>query len=125
MPIRPDIFRQAARDYTIAKGSGHETEIKAGTIVRLLIHSAMFDPYAYENPDEFNPDRNVHHNFVIGFGSHNCLGKYVAMEMVPEMVRRVVLLDGLRSERKISFIDEQFFPKREGPFPEKYQVAWS
>ena len=80
VPIRPDIFRQAASDYTIAKGSGHATEIKAGTIVRLLTHSAMFDPYAYENPDEFNPDRNFYHNFNFGFGSHQCMGKYVGID---------------------------------------------
>ena len=122
VPIRPDIFRQAASDYTIAKGTEHETEIKAGTIVRLLVHSAMFDPYAYENPDEFNPDRNFYHNFNFGFGSHQCLGKYVGMEMIPEMVRQVVLLDDLDSGGKISYRND-LFPGRDGPFPEKYQVT--
>ncbi len=124
VPIRPDIFRLAASDYTIAKGTERETEIKAGTIVRLLVHSAMFDPFAYENPDSFNPDRNFYHNFVFGFGSHDCLGKYVGMEMVPEMVRQVVLLDDLESDGKISYRNQQF-PDRDGPFPEEYQVTWS
>lgn len=124
VPIRPDIFRQAARDYTIAKGSGHETEIKAGTIVRLLTHSAMFDPYAFENPDKFNPDRNFYHNFNFGFGTHDCLGKYVGMEMVPEMVRQVMLLEGLESDGKISYRNDRF-PGRDGPFPEKYELKWA
>ena len=123
VPIRPDIFRQAARDYTIAKGSGHATEIKAGTIVRLLTHSAMFDPYAYENPDEFNPDRNFYHNFNFGFGSHQCMGKYVGMEMIPEMVRQVVLLEDLESDGKISYRN-RLFPDRDGPFPEEYKLKW-
>ncbi len=123
VPIRPDIFRQAASDYTIAKGSGHATEIKAGTIVRLLTHSAMFDPYAYENPDEFNPDRNFYHNFNFGFGSHQCMGKYVGMEMIPEMVRQVVLLDDLKSDGKISYRN-RLFPDRDGPFPEEYKLKW-
>src|SRR3546814_8308941 len=52
VPIRPDIFRKAAGDYTIAKGTAHESVIPAGKIVRLLTHSAMFDPYAYEDPDQ-------------------------------------------------------------------------
>jgi cytochrome P450 len=124
VPIRPDIFRQAASDYTIAKGTGHETEIKAETIVRLLVHSAMFDPYAYENPDEFDPDRNVYHNFVFGFGSHQCLGKYIGMVMIPEMVRQVVLLDDLTSDGEISYRND-LFPDRDGPFPENYQVTWA
>ena len=124
VPIRPDIFRQAASDYTIAKGTEHETEITAGTIVRLLIHSAMFDPYAYENPDEFNPDRNFYHNFVFGFGPHQCLGKYVGKEMIPEMVRQVVLLDDLKGEGRISYRNSEF-PDRDGPFPEEYDVTWS
>ena len=123
VPIRPDIFRKTASDYTIAKGTGHETEIRAGTIVRLLTHSAMFDPYAFENPEIFNPDRNFYHNFNFGFGQHECMGKYVGMEMIPEMVRQVVLLDGLRSDERISYRNP-LYPDRDGPFPESYRVAW-
>jgi len=124
VPIRPDIFRQAACNYTIAKGTHYRTKIKTGTIVRLLTHSAMFDPYAYDNPDDFNPDRTFYHNFNFGFGEHDCLGKYVGCEMVPEMVRQAVLLDNLRSDEKISYRND-LFPDREGPFPEKYIVSWS
>ncbi len=124
VPIRPDIFRQAATDYTIAKGTAHEAEIKAGTIVRLLTHSAMFDPFAYENPDEFNPDRTLDHNFNFGFGPHQCLGKYVGMVMVPEMVRQVVLRQDIKSQGKIDY-RYKLFPDRDGPFPEKYELEWS
>ena len=124
VPIRPDIFRQASTDYTIAKGTAHETEIKAGTIVRLLTHSAMFDPFAYENPDEFNPDRTLDHNFNFGFGPHQCLGKYVGMVMVPEMVRQVVLRQDIKSQGKIDY-RYKLFPDRDGPFPEKYELEWS
>jgi len=124
VPIRPDIFRKAACDYTIAKGTPHESLIPAGTIVRLLTHSAMFDPYAYEDPERFNPDRTIDHNFVFGFGQHQSLGKYVGMVMIPEMVRQVLLLGDLRSEGPIRHRNEAF-PDREGPFPEQYRVAWS
>ena len=124
VPIRPDIFRQASTDYTIAKGTTHETEIKAGTIVRLLTHSAMFDPYAYENPDEFNPDRTLYHNFNFGFGPHQCLGKYVGMVMIPEMVRQAVLRQDIKSKGKINYRNK-LFPDRDGPFPEQYELEWS
>jgi len=125
VPIRPDIFRQASTDYTIVKGTEHEMKTKAGIIVRLLTHSAMFDPNAYENPDQFNPDRNFYHNFILGYGPHQCLGKHIAMEMVPEMVRQVVVLNDLTSQGEISYVNKEFFPGREGPFPEFYQVSWS
>ena len=125
VPIRTDIFRQAASDYTIAKGTSHETDIKSGTIVRMLTQSAMFDPYAYEDPDTFNPDRIFDHNFALGFGSHECLGKYVGMELIPEMVRNVMILSNLKGDGDgISYRNETF-PDFDGPFPEKYKVSWS
>ena len=46
------------------------------------------------------------------------------MEMIPEMVRQVVLLDGLKSDGTISYRNH-LFPDRDGPFPEAYQVTWS
>ncbi len=124
VPIRPDIFRKCAEDYTMGKGTDYQTTIKKGTIVRLLTHSAMFDPFAYENPDEFNPDRNFYHNFVFGYGPHQCLGKYVGMEMIPEMVKQTLLMDNLSSDDKISYINDKF-PERHGPFPEKYHIQWA
>jgi len=124
VPIRPDIFRMADCDYTMAKGTERETTIKKGTIVRLLIHSAMFDTYAYDDPDEFRPGRNIYHNFVFGYGPHQCLGKYVGIEMIPEMVRQAVLRDNLESLGDISYRSE-LFPDRDGPFPEKFELKWS
>ncbi len=116
VPISPYMFRKASRDYTIAKGTDRETTIPAGTIVLTLTQSAMFDTYAYENPDEFNPNRNFYHNFTFGFASHECLGKHVGMAMIPEMVRQVMLLDNLKAKSPIDYKD--------GPFPESYELCW-
>ncbi len=76
----------------------------------------MFDPYAYENPDEFDSDRSCYHHFNFGFGSHECLGKYVGMVLIPEMVRQVVLRREIKSPGKINYKD--------GPFPEEYNLEW-
>ena len=124
VPIRPDIFRKASCNYTVAKGTERETTIKEGTIVRLLTHSAMFDTYAYEDPDEFRPGRNTYHNFVFGHGQHECLGKYISLEMIPEMVRQIILRDNLESLGGISYRSGHF-PDRDGPFPEKFKLKWS
>ena len=45
------------------------------------------------------------------------------MEMIPEMVRQVVLLDDLKSDGEISYRN-RLFPERDGPFPEEYKIDW-
>ena len=116
VPISPYMFRQLSQDYTIAKGTDRETTIPKGTNVLTLTQSAMFDSYAYENPDEFDSKRNWYHNFNFGFASHDCLGKYVGMAMIPEMVRQVMLLPDIRATSPMNYKD--------GPFPEEYDLSW-
>jgi cytochrome P450 len=116
VPISPYMFRQASEEYTIAKGTNRETTIAAGTNVLVLTQSAMFDPYSYEDADNFEPGRNFYHNFNFGFASHDCLGKYVGMEMIPEMVRQVVLRTNIKSDGPIDYKD--------GPFPEALNLSW-
>lgn len=116
VPISPYLFRQMSQDYTIAKGTDRETTIAKGTNVLTLTQSAMFDPYAYENPDEFNPGRNWYHNFNFGFASHDCLGKYIGMAMIPEMVRQVMLRTDIQATSPMNY--------KEGPFPEEYNLSW-
>lgn len=117
VPIAPYLFRKAAGEYTVAKGTARATTIKPGTYVLPLTLSAMFDPYAFESPDEFIPERNWYHYFHFGFGSHECLGKYVGMVMIPEMVRQVLLRSDIRAEGGIDY--------QSGPFPEKYHLSWN
>ena len=116
VPISPYMFRQTSQEYTLAKGTDYETIIPAKTNVLVLTQSAMFDTYANENPDEFIPERNFYHNFNFGFGPHDCLGKYVGMEMIPEMIRQVLLLPHVHSTGDIDYKD--------GPFPESYTLVW-
>jgi len=116
VPISPYMFRQMSADYSLAKGTEYETLIPAKTNVLVLTQSAMFDDFANTNADEFNPDRTFYHNFNFGFGPHDCLGKYVGMEMIPEMVRQVLLLPNLHETALVDY--------KNGPFPESYQLAW-
>lgn len=117
VPIAPYLFRQTASDYTIAKGTEYATTVQAGSYVLPITQSAMFDPRAFENPDEFIPGRNWYHYFHFGFGSHECLGRYVGMVMIPEMVRQILLRPGIQAQSAIDF--------KNGPFPEAYQLAWN
>jgi cytochrome P450 len=127
VPISPYMFRQASVDYAIAKGTKHETAIRAGTNVLLISQSAMFDDYAYAKPETFNPDRNWYHNFNFGFGSHECLGKYVGMVLIPEMVRQVMLRDNISGKVPIKRTNGKLYgdgPGTDGPFPEVYNLTW-
>jgi cytochrome P450 len=117
VPISSFLFRQAASDYTVAKGTDRATKISAGTYVLPVTQSAMFDPRAFENPDQFIPERNWYHYFHFGFGIHECLGKYVGMVMIPEMVRQVLLRPNIRATGSIDY--------EGGDLPQHYNLSWS
>jgi cytochrome P450 len=117
VPISPFLFRKTSQPCTVGKNTSHETTIPAGTIVLAVTQSAMFDPAAFENPDQFIPGRNWYGHFHFGFGTHECLGKYVGMVMIPEMVRQILLRPGIKALGPIDF--------KSGPLPESYQLSWS
>ena len=117
VPISPYLFRQSAKDYTLAKGTGHATTVEAGTYVLAATQSAMFDKRAFEDPEKFIPGRNWYHYFHFGFGSHECLGKYVGMVMIPEMVRQILLIPGLKADGAIDY--------EGGHLPQRYQLSWN
>jgi cytochrome P450 len=129
VPISPYMFRQASTDYTIAKGTQHQTDIRAHTNILLISQSAMFDSYAYDEPETFNPNRNWYHHFNFGFGSHECLGKFVGMVLIPEMVRQVMLRKDIAGKGTISRRNGALYGNgpgagMDGPFPEEYTLAW-
>jgi cytochrome P450 len=129
VPISPYLFRQTSVECVIDRGTEQTISIPARTNVLLVTQSAMFDPYAYENPDDFDPDRNWYHHFNFGFGSHECLGKYVGMVMIPEMVRQVMLRQSLVSAESMSYRNGDRYGSgpgsgETGPFPEKYHLSW-
>jgi cytochrome P450 len=116
VPISPYLFRETASTYTVAKGTDHATVITNGTYVLAVTQSAMFDPKAFENPDQFVPGRNGYHYFHFGFGSHECLGKYVGMVMIPEMVRQALLRSGIKANGGIDY--------QGGHLPQRYELSW-
>ncbi len=115
-PIAPYLFRKAASDYILARGTKREARIRKNTLVLPMIYSATFDEAAFPEPYKFNPKRPWYNTFHFGFGHHECLGKYVGMVMIPEMVRQVFLRPNLKAEMAIDY--------EGGPFPEKFVVSW-
>jgi cytochrome P450 len=116
VPISPYLFRQTACDYTVAKSTDRATTIATGTYVLPVTQSAMFDPKAFEEPDQFIPGRNWYHYFHFGFGSHECLGKYIGMIMIPEMVRQILLRTDIKANGSIDY--------QGGHLPQRYELSW-
>jgi len=116
VPISPYMFRQTASEYTIAKGTDHETVIPPATNVLALTQSAMFDVKAFPDPEEFRAGRNWYHYFTFGYGAHECLGEFVGMVMIPEIVRQILLRPGLEAKGKIVY---------EGHMPKSYDLNWN
>ena len=117
VPITPYLFRLTASAYTVAKGTDHAATIGPGTYVLAVTQSAMFDPKAFEDPEQFVPGRNWYRYFHFGFGSHECLGRYVGMVMIPEMVRQVLLKPGIKANGRIDY--------EGGHLPQRYDLSWS
>ncbi len=117
VPISPYLFRQASTEAVIARGTERETMVPAGGYVLVATQSAMFDERAFDDPDNFKPGRNWYHQFHFGYGAHECLGRYVGAEMIPEMVRQMMLRPGLKAQGGIDYAG--------GHLPQKYQLRWS
>ena len=133
-PVNPFVMRYAEQDYVLGKGTSREYQVKKGQVVLVGTHSAMFDENVVKNPYEFRLDRggvndkeSIYYHF--GYGHHKCLGDYVAQVEVPEIIKHILKLPGVRSAqgqmRKIGRHDnigalalEE--DKERSPFPEHY-----
>jgi len=115
-PISPYMFRKCERSHVLARGTERECTIPDGATLMLLSQSAMFDPHAFPNPDNFDPHRTLENTFHFGVGKHACLGRYIGEAMIPEMARQVLRRPNAKAEGAIRF--------NGSPFPTHYQVRW-
>jgi cytochrome P450 len=113
-PINPMVARVAKDDYSLAAGEPHRALIQKGTTVFALTWSAMFDPRVLEAPEEFRPDRPDCHYMHFSTGRHACFGRYISRIQVPQILKPLLKLEGLRATGA---------PEYDGTFPERLQVA--
>ena len=117
-PISPYLFRRSNAAYTLGAGRPWQTEIPAGTAVLPLVLAAMHDPVRFPNPEVFDPNRpQLTNTFHFGYGLHECMGRYVGGVIILEIIRQVLLRDGLKQISPLDF-DGQ-------PLPEKYMIGWN
>lgn len=119
-PINPFVARLSVAPYVVGAGTAHATAIPAGTLTLAATRSAMRDEAALAEPEAYRTDRPGHAYLHLGYGPHACLGAQVSLVQVPEIVRQILLLPGLRrAEGEAGRIDF-----RGGPFPERFCVAF-
>lgn len=116
-PINPFVVRLTSQDYILAAGTMRETKIPKSSIVLLSTRSAMHDGKQLPDAEEFRIDRPDYHYMHLGFGAHECLGKYVGMVEITEIVKQILL----RGE--VNALLEPEFTKP-SPFPEKYVINY-
>ena len=123
-PINPFVVRYIQRNTLIGDGD-QAALLRKGKRVLVATHSAMMDPRTVWNPDRFEIDRPARDRRMnLGYAMHRCLGDYVAMVMIPEIVRQLVLHPGLARVPETPAIEANqgidFGPR--GSFPERYRV---
>jgi cytochrome P450 len=94
-PMSALVVRVAASDAVLGSGTPYEMPVKAGSVIAAGIGSAMFDPGVFPDPDKFLMRRRTSYLHT-GFGPHECLGQYVAYAIIPETIRQLMLLPGIR-----------------------------
>ena len=115
MPAFPYFFRTCEKATELAGGTDYAQEIPAGTTVLAVTHSAMFDERSYPDPEAFNPNRSLSNGFHFGQGLHECLGRHIGMQMIPELVRQVLLKKGIHATDPVTY---------RGGVPDHYPLRW-
>jgi len=113
-PINPMVVRVVNEDYRLAAGEPHETLIRKGTTVFALTWSAMFDPRVLDAPEEFQPGRPDYHYLHFATGLHACFGRYISRIQIPQILKPLLKLKGLRPAGA---------PQFDGTFPDALMVT--
>jgi cytochrome P450 len=79
----------------------------------------MMDDTELPKPLEFHADRPGHDYLLFGWGMHECFGKYISQVQVVELVKGLLLEEGLRRapgpEGTLTY---------DGAFPNPFRVAF-
>jgi cytochrome P450 len=118
-PNNPGVFRVAAEDYVVGKGTAHATLIPAGTSVLPATQSAMFDETVVENSAEFQINRPAYIYMHWGVGLHTCFGQYINQVQIPGILKPLLRRKNLR--RADGAAGTLVYT---GPFPSSLSVAF-
>ena len=95
-PLAPGLPRVALEDVILARGTWHETSIKAGAQVLAAFASAMMDPRRVANPTTFDPNRPASDYMHFGFGLHECFGRHINRATLHMMPKPILKRENIR-----------------------------
>ena len=89
-PVAPALFRTCTEDTDVGG-----RDIPKGSLVAVLLKTAMFDPRVFPQPDSFSTARDPANYLVFGSGPHACRGASIAEPVLREMVKPLLALPDL------------------------------
>lgn len=95
-PLNPIIYRRAAADYVVAKGTLRARRIPKDTMVLAANLSAMFDAWTVPDADSFRLDRPWSTYILFGYGLHACFGEHINRAVIPQILKPLLAQQGLR-----------------------------
>ncbi len=114
-PLNPVLPRVCQQEVVLGGGGENATTIPQGTFVFAATLGAMFDGAAVDAPDEFRADRPTADYLHFGLGVHRCFGERFNDVVLPEAIKAIVSLPGLRLDGAIEY---------DGPFPEHLKLRF-
>ncbi len=118
-PLNPLIMRHSEKDYTLAAGTKRQTVIPGNREVFAMTFGAMFDPDRFPDPNAFKIDRPLQDYLIFGYGQHRCFGEPINKIQLPELLKSVVRLKGLRRAK-----GDEGQLHYNGPFPDRLVVEF-
>ena len=95
-PINPVIYRRAARDTVVARGTLRARKIPKGSMVFAANFSAMFDPLKIDAPSSFRTDRPWEDYMLWGYAMHTCSGDHINRAILPVLLKPLLKQNNLR-----------------------------
>jgi cytochrome P450 len=95
-PLNPILYRIAARDYVIARGTLRARRIPKDTMVLVANLSAMFDDWSIPDADAFRLDRPWSSYILFGYGMHTCFGEAINRAVMPQILKPLLAGGNLR-----------------------------
>ncbi len=95
-PANPVIYRRAATDAVIARGTLRARKVPKGAMVFAANLSAMFDAKQLRAPNQFRVDRPWADYILWGYGMHTCFGAYINRAVIPTVLKPLLKQENLR-----------------------------
>lgn len=120
-PLTPGQWRYAKDKASIGTDSWRRKSIAKGSVLMVATMSALRDRRAIDSPGQLRPDRDrVWADLAFGVGTHECLGKYLAMAQITEIFMILFAQTNLR-------FSEDTWGSRirwAGPFPRRLDMEF-